>query len=1407
MGKLRDLVEIKKDSFFNGAVQAEWFYDKDRRKSVAESYIFHGPKYYGVDTKDIASKNHKLCDTVSFTKTIYRKIYEDIDTSRFALTIAGYGAGKSHLSLALASLLSGEDKDIQEKVLENLKNADKDEYEYIKERCKDKNLVLVLNGINDFNLNKEILRVAKESLKLHGINDEIFSDMTMAYKTARTFLNTSYEYLSDLYLNEAKKISKYRNYTKDILKEILLKNIEEYDVYAIVNTVYKKQTGNDININEGISAGIVLNRLHKRYVIEQKKFRSIIIIFDEFGRYLEFASTQPGIAGETAIQQIFESVQNASPTMLFIGFIQSDLNAYMNRVNNDNIARYVSRYQSSDKFYLSSNLETVLASLIKKKKNSEKIISNIFDNTLYSFSNISQKNITRWIPELNNKYVWHNENMYKQVILKGCYPIHPLTISTLSTLSSYMQQRSTLTFLSDIFNEYMDDELSEKIPFIYPVALIESPLFEELINAEERGRVPGESCTQYKDIITTNEEVLNNNDKLVLSAILIMNISKFKIYDKNDALVAFEMISGKSQEVIISTLDNLENKLGIIYYDSRINRYNFMTEGNSKIDYLKVFSKKKKIVNTKDIISNIPDDIRKELKLGIIEQTDFGRRNYIVTNEWSFTKEILDINDFTLEMTKSLIEKIKKQVHPDENRGRFIYLYCNQKSYYKINDIVNILKEVDYENVPILFGLINDTNGYLEEALINLRIINLFSTSERQAFDKYLKQAILDENKKFIRAYTECAKQKQYITKEGVRVADSFTQKEIVNKFENIFTKTVPFAIDGFEKKITPKSRKYFNTIVECLLSGKLEDVVEYNNLAIDIKNRINSILSVDSEKGWKVFYSGNVISKPLHPVVNEIYEEIEKLLKSGEKILIGTLIGKYTKAPYGLNIYSASLLVVYTIAVNRDNIQVYKASSKSRVLDIISCFNDEKKEKFNDFIKYSIKYSEETEKDKILQLIEKIEKNRNVAIDQASEFFDEISKVNILDVTQELRGRYYNCESTLKIATDKNKEINNKLIEAKTSLSKLNTNPFLIRNIIGICNNISDGVIPGSTYRYSITQVKVAKELKEESIDKFRNIILKFAEKCSLDNVNQIDTMYKNTIKQLPTLGAVELTSLVNDSYTIFKQRIKKKEESIKIIKEIESELSEIKINIELIRDIEKCEDILNKWLEKKNQLEQLGSVEISKVYVDIENLISKITIIKDNTKNILNNIQELILTVDNIDDLETLIEKINVLNNKPMLDNAKEKIQEVNSILIEIFKSMQQYKYRKYTVEEVEDLAESLYKKYKAFEAIALLINRVKENLINKFNEDNTKWKVKFIDSHTELDGISIDRLKSILRDAQINKEYLSQENKCALKDLENRINNILSRYKIENIISIFKELDEEDKVQCIESLKIYI
>lgn len=545
MGRLCDLVEIKKDSFFSGAVQAEWFYDNNKRKAVAESYIFHGPKYYGISSDEINSNSHKLCDTVTFTRTIINKIYNDITSSRYALTIAAYGSGKSHLSVALATLLSGDDEETKLNVLENIKSVDKEGYEYIREYSNDKHLVLVLNGIEDFNINKELLKVAKKSLALHGIDDEIFNDMTLAYKTAENYLNSSYKYLYELYLEEAKKISKFKHYNKETLKDVLINNIQDYEAYSIVNNVYKSQTKNDININEGISAKAILNKIHEKYVKEEKRFKSIIIIFDEFGRYLEFASVQPNIAGDAGMQQMFEAIQNSEGSMLFIGYIQSDLNTYRATVNNDNIERYVGRFQSADKYYLSSNLETVLASIVKKKNNAETIISNIFDNTLSYFASSSQKNILRWITELNRKNVWNNEAMYKQVILKGCYPIHPLTLSTLVNLSVYMQQRSTLTFLSDIFEEHVNEEINERIPFIYPTALMSSPIFTELINAEERGRVSGQNCIQYKEIIEANEEVLSKEDKEVLSAILIMNINKYKVYDKNDALVAIETITGK----------------------------------------------------------------------------------------------------------------------------------------------------------------------------------------------------------------------------------------------------------------------------------------------------------------------------------------------------------------------------------------------------------------------------------------------------------------------------------------------------------------------------------------------------------------------------------------------------------------------------------------------------------------------------------------------------------------------------------------------------------------------------------------------------------------------------------------------------------------------------------------------
>ena len=56
-----------------------------------------------------------------------------------------------------------------------------------------------------------------------------------------------------------------------------------------------------------------------------KVFNRILILFDEFGRFIEYAAEYPSRAGQAGLQQVYEALQNLSGGAQFVGFIQSDL--------------------------------------------------------------------------------------------------------------------------------------------------------------------------------------------------------------------------------------------------------------------------------------------------------------------------------------------------------------------------------------------------------------------------------------------------------------------------------------------------------------------------------------------------------------------------------------------------------------------------------------------------------------------------------------------------------------------------------------------------------------------------------------------------------------------------------------------------------------------------------------------------------------------------------------------------------------------------------------------------------------------------------------------------------------------------------------------------------------------------
>ena len=138
--KVSQIVSFSKENFFNGAVQTEWFYDDTKVADIAESYVFHGPKYYGVSDADVTAGNHKLLDTASFAENLANKLYNTKPDNSFVMTIAGYGTGKSHLAVCLGALFSGK-SELADTIAQNISSADREIGQFIKNINTRKNLV------------------------------------------------------------------------------------------------------------------------------------------------------------------------------------------------------------------------------------------------------------------------------------------------------------------------------------------------------------------------------------------------------------------------------------------------------------------------------------------------------------------------------------------------------------------------------------------------------------------------------------------------------------------------------------------------------------------------------------------------------------------------------------------------------------------------------------------------------------------------------------------------------------------------------------------------------------------------------------------------------------------------------------------------------------------------------------------------------------------------------------------------------------------------------------------------------------------------------------------------------------------------------------------------------------------
>lgn len=258
--RLKEVVRFRGDRLFDGAVSIDWFgTDAARAKAAAESFVFHGPSYHGVQQDDVGvSHGHRLIDTANFTRSIVRRCH-GLEERAFTLAIAGYGTGKSHLGLTLATLLESPLSETGQAVLASLASADEDiaadvraTLEHDKQPC----LVVPLNGMQNFNLTSEVTRQVVRALNKAGCDIKPIESLRPRFSQAASLIRMSNSEVQNRLLVACETDS----------LEIVLEKLAVQDerIYKLVHGFFEAE-GMTIQALAGESTSDVVNVVVREY--------------------------------------------------------------------------------------------------------------------------------------------------------------------------------------------------------------------------------------------------------------------------------------------------------------------------------------------------------------------------------------------------------------------------------------------------------------------------------------------------------------------------------------------------------------------------------------------------------------------------------------------------------------------------------------------------------------------------------------------------------------------------------------------------------------------------------------------------------------------------------------------------------------------------------------------------------------------------------------------------------------------------------------------------------------------------------------------------------------------------------------------------------------------------------------
>ena len=473
---------------------------------------------------------------------------EDASNSRAKILTGAYGRGKSLCVMIALSILFNSNMDFKP-LIGKIKKCNEELAQRIKNyTTANKRMLPVIISGNSSSMTQAFLNALQKSLSLNDLSD------IMPETHFQSAINTINRWKNDYPNTYDQFISLLNESIDEFIEKLSDSDVETYKKFT---DIYPELSAGGM-FNPFFSSNVVDIYDNVNTEIKKRGYCGIFIVYDEFGKYLESNISTATDSETKMLQDLAEKCNRTSSQQLHLMLIcHKDISNYIDmNLPQDKVDGWRGISGRFEHINLTNNFSQMY-----------EIISHTIKKTEYMWNEFKAANEAVF----SSLYTLYNGSSMlggkEELVIDGCYPLHPVTTFLLPRLSERVAQneRTLFTFLSsnqkNTLRQFVDNTKDE-LDFITPDYLYD--YFENELRKEL-------NSSDIHKVYSLSAKILRNFSSDSLSAKIIKCIAVIHFVQQfellapiTDVFCYIYSVKYDSKEVI-DCIQNLINEQYILY--------------------------------------------------------------------------------------------------------------------------------------------------------------------------------------------------------------------------------------------------------------------------------------------------------------------------------------------------------------------------------------------------------------------------------------------------------------------------------------------------------------------------------------------------------------------------------------------------------------------------------------------------------------------------------------------------------------------------------------------------------------------------------------------------------------------------------------------------------------------------